>query len=56
MLKWAVIFLIVALIAGVLGFTSLSGTSATIAKWLAIIFLILLVVSLLTGAVKKPPV
>lgn len=49
MLSWAVLFLIIALIAGVLGFGVVAGTAAWIAKILFVVFLILFLVSLLTG-------
>jgi len=45
MLHYAVIFLIVAIIAAVLGFGTLAGTAAWIAKVLFIVFLILAVIS-----------
>lgn len=41
MLKWAVIFLIIAIIAGIFGFTDVQAASATIAQWLFGIFLVL---------------
>lgn len=47
MLYYAVIFLLIAIVAGVLGFGYIGGLAATIAKVLAILFLILFVVSLL---------
>ncbi|MEQ8211484.1 MAG: DUF1328 domain-containing protein [Lacipirellulaceae bacterium] len=53
MLSWALTFLVIALIAGVLGFGVLAGTAATIAKWCVLIFIILFVVGLITG--KRPP-
>jgi uncharacterized membrane protein YtjA (UPF0391 family) len=49
MLTYAIIFLLVALLAGVLGFGVIAGTAATIAKILFVVFLILFVVSLLRG-------
>ena len=49
MLRWAIAFLIVALIAAVLGFTQLEGTAMWAAKVTFIIFLILFVVSLIFG-------
>jgi uncharacterized membrane protein YtjA (UPF0391 family) len=49
MLSWAVTFLIVALIAAVLGFGVIAGTAATIAKVLFFVFLILFLVSLVRG-------
>jgi uncharacterized membrane protein YtjA (UPF0391 family) len=48
MLYWAVVFLVVALIAGVLGFTGIAVASAGIAKILFIVFLVLFLVSLVT--------
>jgi len=41
MLRWAVIFLIIAIIAGIFGFTDVQAASATIAQWLFGIFLVL---------------
>ncbi|MFO1092739.1 MAG: DUF1328 domain-containing protein [Planctomycetaceae bacterium] len=49
MLSWAVMFLIIALIAGVLGFGVVAGTAAWIAKVLFVVFLIMFVVSLVSG-------
>lgn len=44
MLKWALIFFVIALIAGALGFTTIAGTSIAIAKVLFFIFLALVVI------------
>jgi uncharacterized membrane protein YtjA (UPF0391 family) len=49
MLSWALLFAIIALIAAVLGFGVVAGTAAWIAKVLFFVFLILFVVSLLSG-------
>mgnify|MGYP002623825878 CR=1 FL=1 len=49
MLSWAVLFLVVALIAGVLGFGVVAGTAAWIAKVLFVLFLVPFVGSLRTG-------
>ena len=46
MLNYALVFLIVALLAGVFGFWVVAGTAAWIAKVLFIVFLILFLVSL----------
>jgi uncharacterized membrane protein YtjA (UPF0391 family) len=54
MLRWALIFLIVALLAGVFGFFSLEGTAMYIAKILFFLFLVLFVVSLVMG--RRPVV
>jgi uncharacterized membrane protein YtjA (UPF0391 family) len=49
MLSWALTFLIIAIIAAVLGFGVVAGTAAWIAKILFVVFLILFVVSLIGG-------
>ena len=49
MLKWAVIFLIIAIVAGLFGFTGLEQASATIAQWLFGIFLVLFLGALVIG-------
>ncbi|MGB9655178.1 MAG: DUF1328 domain-containing protein [Pseudolabrys sp.] len=41
MLKWALIFLIIAVVAGIFGFTNVEAASATIAQWLSGIFVVL---------------
>lgn len=46
MLGWALTFLVVALIAGVLGFTTVAGAAIEIAKILFFVFLVLFLVSL----------
>jgi uncharacterized membrane protein YtjA (UPF0391 family) len=49
MLFWAFVFLVVGLIAGLLGFTGVAGASIGIAKFLAGLFLVVFVVLLLLG-------
>ena len=53
MLKWALIFFIIAIVAGLFGFTGISAGAATIAKWLFFIaiaiFLVFLVLGLIAG-------
>jgi len=49
MLSWAITFLILAVIAGLLGFTTVAGVSVTAAKILFFVFLVLLVLSLVAG-------
>jgi len=49
MLKWAFVFLIVAIIAGIFGFTDVEAASATIAQWLFGIFLVLFFGALAIG-------
>jgi len=50
MLTWTIIFLVVALIAGLLGFGGIASTATGIARVLFFIFLVLFAVSLLAGA------
>lgn len=52
MLNYAVIFLLIALAAGILGFGVVAGTAAYIAKVLFVIFLVLFIASLIRG--QKP--
>lgn len=49
MLRWALLFLIVALVAAFLGFTDVAGVSYTAAKILFFVFLVLFVVTLVLG-------
>lgn len=49
MLRWAIAFAIIALIAGALGFYGLESTAASIAKFLAVLFLVLFVLALIVG-------
>lgn len=55
MLRWSAIFLVIALIAALFGFTGIAAGAASIAKALFFVFLVLFVVALLGGAllVKK---
>ena len=52
-LTLAILFLILALVAGLFGFGSISGASFTIAKWLAIIFLFLFIISVIAHTIKR---
>jgi uncharacterized membrane protein YtjA (UPF0391 family) len=56
MLGWALTFLVVALIAGLLGFTTVAGASIAVAKLLFLVFLVLFVVSLIMHLVRGRPV
>jgi len=46
MLNYAIVFLLIALVAGILGFGVIAGAAATIARVLFIIFLVLFIASL----------
>jgi uncharacterized membrane protein YtjA (UPF0391 family) len=52
-LVWAIIFLIVALVAGLFGFGLIAGFSFTIAKWFAVIFVVLFLISVIAHTIKK---
>jgi len=49
MLYYALVFLVIAIIAGILGFWVVASTAAVFAKALFALFLVLFVVSLLRG-------
>jgi len=57
MLNYVITFFLLAIIAGFLGFGGLAGTFASIAQFLAVVFLVLFIVSLLrhTASGRKPP-
>ena len=57
MLYWAIVFLFVAIIAGIFGFTGVVGASLWIAKVLFFVFIALFIVSLVMGRkTPTPPV
>jgi len=57
MLGWALTFLILALVPGLLGFGGIAGAAVGIAKILFFVFLALLAISLVAGALRgrRPP-
>jgi uncharacterized membrane protein YtjA (UPF0391 family) len=54
MLSWALTFLVLAIIAGVLGMGVVEGAAANIAWILFVVFIVLFLVGLVTG--RRPPV
>ncbi len=52
MLRWALIFFIVAIVAAVFGFGGIAGDLAYIAKILFLIFIVIFLVSLVMGLAK----
>jgi uncharacterized membrane protein YtjA (UPF0391 family) len=50
MLSWSLLFLVIALIAALFGFTAIAGTAYFAAKVLFFVFLVLFVASLLLGS------
>jgi uncharacterized membrane protein YtjA (UPF0391 family) len=55
MIGWALTFLVIGILAALLGFTTIAGASFAIAKFLAGLFLILFLIFLILGltAAKK---
>ena len=53
MLYWSVVFFIVAIIAGVFGFLGIADAAAGIGKVLFFIFVVLFVVSLISGIGRR---
>ena len=49
MLKWSIIFLVIALVAALFGFGGIAGTAIGIAKVLFFVFLVLFILSLVMG-------
>lgn len=53
MLRWAVLFFVVSIIAGVMGFGGVASASSSAAQILFYVFLALFVGSLLLGSAKR---
>jgi uncharacterized membrane protein YtjA (UPF0391 family) len=53
MLRWALIFLLVAIVAGIFGFAGVMVAAAGIAKLLFYVFVVLFLVSLLMSVVNR---
>jgi uncharacterized membrane protein YtjA (UPF0391 family) len=53
MLRWALIFFVVALVAGIMGFFGIMVAAAGIAKILFFVFLVLFLVSLVSGLMSR---
>jgi uncharacterized membrane protein YtjA (UPF0391 family) len=58
MLYWAAVFFIIAIVAGILGFTGVALATTEIAKILFFIFLVLFALSIITPLLRRsrPPV
>jgi uncharacterized membrane protein YtjA (UPF0391 family) len=50
MLKWALIFAVIALVAGLLGFTGIAAGAASVAKFIFFVFVVLVVLALVLGS------
>ena len=57
MLRWAIIFFIIAIVAAIFGFGNIAAAATSIAKILFFIFLVLFLVALVAGLLRgRPPV
>jgi len=54
MLGWVVTFLIIGLVAGILGFGGIAGTSFALAKIIFFIALVLILLSIVFGTIRRP--
>ena len=55
MLRYAVIFFVIAIIAALFGFGGIAAGASEIAKVLFFVFLVLFIVSLVAGLIKRGP-
>lgn len=55
MLYWAAVFLVIAIVAGLLGLTGIGGLSMNIAWILVVVFLVLFVISLVFNGKRGLP-
>jgi uncharacterized membrane protein YtjA (UPF0391 family) len=56
MLGWVIVFAVLALVAGALGFFALAGLAASIAKILLLVFVVLLIISFFVRSTRGGPV
>jgi uncharacterized membrane protein YtjA (UPF0391 family) len=55
MLRYAILFVVIALLAAVLGFGGIAGDFMFLAQIFFYVFVVLAVLSLLGGVVRRPP-
>jgi uncharacterized membrane protein YtjA (UPF0391 family) len=55
LMSWAILFLVISVLAGLFGFTGMAGTGSWIAQTVFFVFLIAFVISLFVGR-KQPMV
>ena len=55
MLYWTVVFLVVAMVAAIFGFTGIYVAAAQIAQVLFFIFIVLFIISLVAGGMNRRP-
>lgn len=49
MIKWAIVFLVIAVVAAIFGYNNIAGVSVELAKVLFFIFIILFILALVSG-------
>ncbi|MCF6157284.1 MAG: DUF1328 domain-containing protein [wastewater metagenome] len=54
MLYWAIVFFIISIIAAVFGFGDIAAATSGIAKILFFIFIVLFIISLVVGLIRRP--
>jgi len=52
-LIWAILFLVISVVAGIFGFGLISGLSYTLAKWLFVIFIVLFIIAVIAHTIKN---
>ena len=55
MLSWALAFLVIAIVAAIFGFTGIAAASVGIAKVLFFVFLVIFLVTLFMGYLRRAP-
>jgi uncharacterized membrane protein YtjA (UPF0391 family) len=55
MLRWAILFLVIALIAALFGFGGVAAVGVDAAKILFFVFIVLAILSFIGGAFRAPP-
>jgi uncharacterized membrane protein YtjA (UPF0391 family) len=56
MLRWAILFLVIALVAALFGFGGVAGVSMEAARILFFVFVVLAILAFFGGALRTPPV
>lgn len=54
MLNWALTFLVIAIVSGILGFGGIAGTATYFAKVLFLVFIVLFLMSLVIPRMRPP--
>jgi len=52
MLSWALLFLCIAIVAAIFGFTGIAAGATLIAKWIFLVFIVLFLVAAISNALR----